>query len=262
MTAPIPRDMPDVPALPHPPALLPSPVPATAVVPPVRRRLAAAYRLLTALLALTGVALALLSADPAGRTLSQFAIQANLLLALVMLASAWRAWRARPPLPAALTGAALLYVAIAALVHHLLPANAASPFALPDAVATPPGERAVASHILHTTAPIAAAVNWLLLTTPGRLHLRHTMTWLLYPLAYLGFSLARGELLLPGARGRYLYPFLDVEHHGYRGVLGNALLVGLACYALAALLVATDHIRPDPARHLPVTGFRLRPPVG
>ncbi|MGX1271434.1 hypothetical protein RKD18_004628 [Streptomyces phaeoluteigriseus] len=46
MTAPIPRDIPDLPAIPRTHALLPSFVPASAVVTPVRRRLAALIRLL------------------------------------------------------------------------------------------------------------------------------------------------------------------------------------------------------------------------
>ncbi|WP_217142870.1 Pr6Pr family membrane protein [Streptomyces sp. AC627_RSS907] len=246
MTAPIPRDIPDLPAVPNPPRLLPSSAPATAVVPPVRRPLAAVFRLLTALLALTGVAIELLLGGPVAKTLSHFTIQSGILLALVLLASARRAWSADRPLPGALTGAALLYVAVAGLVHHLLLANPASPFAVPDGDGT--GWHTAATHILHTAVPLAAALDWLLLTTPGRLHLRQAAAWLLYPLAYLTFSLARGELLIPGAQDRYLYPFLDVDEHGYRGALGNALLVGLAVYALGVLLVALDHIRPDPLR--------------
>ncbi|MFJ8543807.1 Pr6Pr family membrane protein [Streptomyces sp. NPDC093586] len=234
MTAPIPRDIPDLPAIPRPPGLLPSPVPASAVLPQVRRPSAAAFRLLTALLALTGAALELALGGPALRSLSHFAVQSSVLLALVALASARRAWSARRPLSGALTGAALLYAVAAGLVHHLLPGDAASPSA--------------AVHLMCTAAPAAAVLDWLLLTTPGRLHLRQAPAWLLYPLAYLGFSLARGELLLPGTEGRYLYPFLDVDQHGYKGVLGNALLLGLAVYALAALLVALDHFRPDPLR--------------
>ncbi|MFC7814305.1 MULTISPECIES: Pr6Pr family membrane protein [unclassified Streptomyces] len=240
MTAPIPRDIPDLPAVPgRPPTLLPSPVPATAVITPVRRPLVAAYRLLTALLALTGVTLALVTGGPATRTVSHFTLQSGVLLTLVMLASARRAWSARRPLPGALTGAALLYVVAAGLVHHLL---------LTDAAAAGAGWQATATHILNTAVPAAAALDWLLLTAPGRLHLRQAAAWLLYPLAYLAFSLARGELLLPGTEDRYLYPFLDVDQHGYRGVLGNALLLGLSLYALGVLLVALDHIRPNPLR--------------
>ena len=58
---------------------------------------------------------------------------------------------------------------------------------------------------------------------------------------------AERALLTPGTgRPRYLYPFLDVDRHGYKSVLGNALLLGLAFYALALLLIAVDHLRPDP----------------
>ncbi|MCD7443593.1 Pr6Pr family membrane protein [Streptomyces lincolnensis] len=269
MTAPIPRDIPDLPALPGVPALLPSPVPATAVVTPVRRPLAATYRLLVALLAAAGVTLALLLGSPT-RVLSFFSVQSAILLTLVTLASARRAWSARRPLPSAMTGAVLLYVTITALVHHLLLANEASPFAttspLTDGATTSTGWgwtwHTLAHHLIHTAVPATALLDWLLLTAPGRLHLRQAAPWLLYPLAYLAFSLGRGELLLPGTPDRYLYPFLDVDQHGYKSVLGNALLLGLSFYALAVLLVALDHARPNPVRHRAKTGFRLRPPVG
>ncbi|WP_086561044.1 Pr6Pr family membrane protein [Streptomyces africanus] len=257
MTAPIPRDIPDLPAIPGKPALKPSPVPATAVVTPVRRPAAAAFRLLVALAATTGVTLDILLGDPS-RALGYFAIQSNILLALVMALSARRAWTARRPLPGAVLGATLLYVVIASLVYHLLLANEASPFSLTgEAAAAPTGWQAVAHHTLHTLTPIAAVLDWLLLTAPGRLHLRQASTWLLYPLAYLAFSLIRGELLLPGTPDRYLYPFLDVDQDGYKKVLGNALLLGLSFYALAVLLVALDHARPNPLRHPWKTGFRL-----
>ncbi|MET9759566.1 Pr6Pr family membrane protein [Streptomyces sp. NPDC006372] len=256
MTAPIPRDIPDLPAIPGKPALKPSPVPATAVVTPVRRPAAAAIRLLIAVTAALGVTLALLVGDWS-RTLGYFAVQSNILLALVMLLSARRAWTAGRPLPGALLGATLLYVAIGALVHHLLLANHASPFALTGEAANPTGWQAVAQNTLVTVTPIAAALEWLLLTPPGRMHLRQASTWLLYPMAYLAFSLIRGELLLPGTHGRYLYPFLDVDQDGYKKVLGNALLLGLSFYALAIILVALDHARPNPVRHRGKTGFRL-----
>lgn len=263
MTAPIPRDIPDLPAVPGMPALLPSPVPATAVVAPVRRPLTAAYRLLVALVAAAAVTIDLLLGSPT-RVLSYFTIQSSILLALVFAVSAKRAWSARRPLPAALTGATLLYVLITGSVYHLLLADAASPFSMTGGATA--GWQSVANHVLHTAIPIAAVVDWLLLTAPGRLHLRHAAPWLLYPLAYLAFSFARGELVLPGTPGRYLYPFLDVDLHGYKTILGNALLLGLAFYALAVLLVALDHARPNPIRHRahhrPKTGFRLQPPVG
>ncbi|WP_121702322.1 Pr6Pr family membrane protein [Streptomyces sp. E5N298] len=247
MTAPIPRDIPDLPPIPGHVVLQPTVVPARAVLIPARRRAVAVFRGLIALLALTGVALELLTGGAPATALSHFTIQSGILLALVMLASARCAWSAHHPLPGALTGAALFYVLAAALVHHVLLAHASSPFAAP-ADGTGMAWQTAATHILHTALPVAALLDWLLLTPAGRLHLRQAPVWLLYPLAYLAFSLTRGELLLPGSEGRYLYPFLDVDLHGYKIVLGNALLIGLALYALAVLLVSLDHIRPDPLR--------------
>lgn len=262
--APMPflRDIPGLPAIPGISALMPpSVVPAAAVVTPFRRPWATAYRLLVAGAATAAVVAELLTGPPL-HVLSHFAIQANILLALVLTASARRAWTARRPLPASVTGATVLYVTLAALVNHLLLAGNTPPFSITGNPGTHPLWQSTAGRLLHTAIPAGALLDWLLLTAPARLHLRQAAPWLLCPLAYLAFSLTRGALLSPTASDRYLYPFLDVARHGYKHVLGNALLVGLSCYALALLLIAADQARPNPVRHRSKTGFRLRPPVG
>lgn len=246
MTAPIPRDIPDLPAVPGTPILLHAPVPATAVVAPVRRPAIAVFRLVTAVLAAAGVVLELLLGSP-GRILSYFGVQAAIILTLVSLASARRAWRAGRPVPSSLTGAATLYALISALVYHLLLGHTTPPFLMTGPTHPPVTwhPQWLALQLLYVAAPAAALIDWLFLTPPGRLHLRQTAGWMLYPLAYLAFSLTRAELLLPGTPARYLYPFLDAEQHSYRGTLANALLLGLSFYALAVLMVALDHTRPN-----------------
>lgn len=227
--------------------------PARAVVPLIRRPVAAAYRLALALLATGAVLVETLLGSPS-RVLSYFAIQSASLLAVVMLTSARRAWLARHPLPGAVTGATLLYVTMAALVHHALLADTTPRLAVADGPAGPAWLEPLAAHTLHTVLPVAAFLDWLLLSPPARTHLRQAATWLLYPLAYLTFTLTRGELLPASPT----YPFLDVVRHGYKNVLANALLLGLAFCALAVLLVALDHARPNPVRRRPSkTGFRL-----
>jgi hypothetical protein len=213
-------------------------------------------RLLIAATAAAGVTLALILGSPL-RVLSHFAVQSSILLAVVTALSARRAWTTRHPFPAAWTGAALLYATITGLVYHLLLADAASPFSVTGTTGTPTGWHAVAGHLLHTVTPVAALLDWLLLTPPGRLRLRQAAPWMLYPLAYLAFSLIRAELITPGSPDRYLYPFLDAAAHGYKHTLANALLLGLSFYALALLLVALDHARPNPIHHGTKTGFRL-----
>ncbi|MFF3911641.1 Pr6Pr family membrane protein [Streptomyces sp. NPDC001848] len=260
MIAPIPKEIPDLPPVPGKPTLAPSIVPTAAVVAPAPRPGAARYRLLVALTAAAAVALDLALGSPA-RVLSYFTIQVNVLLALTFALSAWRSRAARHPLPPLVTGGALFYALVACLVYHVLLVNEPGPFSMTD---RPTIWSTLANHVLHTVTPIMALVDWLLLTRPAPLGLRHATRWLLYPLAYLIFSLARGTLLPPTADARYLYPFLDVAHLGYKSTLANALLLGLTFFGLALLLIITDHIRPDPTRHRRrrKTGFRLRPPVG
>ncbi|MFJ3812565.1 Pr6Pr family membrane protein [Streptomyces sp. NPDC090073] len=249
MTAPIPRDIPDLPAVPSPPVLQPSPVPITAVVAPVHRPLAAAFRLATALAAVAGVVLELLIGPPS-RVLSYFSVQASMIVAVVMLISASRAWRARRPLPASVSGATLLYALVAALSYHLLLTHTSPSFSMTGGTAVPERWHAqwAALQALHLLVPLAVVLDWLLLMPAGRLRLRQTAAWLLFPLAYLAFYLVRAAVLPASATDRYLYPFLDAAAHGYRSTLANALLVGLAIYALAVLLAALDHTRPSPTR--------------
>jgi hypothetical protein len=258
MITPIPKEIPDLPAVPGKPTLAPPVVPAAAVVAPPPRPAAARYRLLVALAAAAAVAVDLAVGSPA-RVLSYFTIQANVLVALVFALSAWRAWTARHPLPPLITGGVLYYALIACLVYHVLLVNEPGPFSM---TGPPTTWSALTNPVLHTVTPLAALLDWLLLTRPAPLGLRHATRWLLYPLAYLIFSLTRGALLPPAAEGRYLYPFLDVAHLGYKSTLANALLLGLAFFALALLLIVLDHVRPDPPRRRTKTGFRLQPPVG
>ncbi|MGW0081982.1 Pr6Pr family membrane protein [Streptomyces sp. NPDC003393] len=240
---------------------MPGSVPATAVMSPVRRPWTGVYRLVIAAVAAAAVTADMVIGPPL-RVLSHFAIQCNIAVVLLLTVSARRAWAARSPVPATLTGAMVLYVTVSALVHHLLLTDTSPPFSITGTPGTHPLWQSTAGHLLHTAVPIAVLLDWLLLTAPAPLRLRQATPWLLYPLAYLAFSLARGELLPAGTTDRYLYPFLDVARHGYKHVLANALLLGLSCYTLAVLLVAADHTRPNLIRRHPKTGFRLRPPVG
>ncbi|MEU6121973.1 Pr6Pr family membrane protein [Streptomyces sp. NPDC047123] len=218
-------------------------VPAEAVVPPVRRPRVAAFRALIALAAVTGIVIDLALGSPP-RVLSYFTVQSNVLVAVVLGLSAGRAWQGRPALRPWVTGGTLVYISITGLVYHLVLANEASAFSMTGGTLS--GWHAVSNQLLHTVTPIGVALDWLLLTRPGGLRLRHAGLWLLYPLAYLAFALARGALLSPGSTARYPYPFLDVDLHGYAGVLGNAVVFGLSFYALALLVVGLDRIRPRP----------------
>ncbi|MGW6010686.1 Pr6Pr family membrane protein [Streptomyces sp. NPDC055210] len=252
MTTPIPADIPDIPRIPGIAASAAASavpiVPAYAVVPRVRRPLVAAFRLLVALAAAAGVALDLLLGSPL-RVLSYATILSSILVTAVFTVSAWRAWKARHPLRPSVTASTLLYAVGTGLVYHLILADDATAFSMTSDGSALTGWHAVTNQLLHTVVPVAVALDWLLLTRPGALRLHSAATWLILPVAYLAYTVTRGLLLPQGTPARYRYPFLDVSEHGYVEVLGNVTILGLACYALAVLLVALDHIRPGPRRH-------------
>lgn len=238
-------------------------VPAEAVVPPTRRPFVAAFRALIVLAAVTGIVIDLVIGDPL-RVLSYFTVQSNVLVAVVLGLSAWRSGKGRPPPAPWLSAATLLFITITGLVYHFVLADEASGFSMTEGAAALSSWHSASNHLLHTVTPIGVALDWLLFTRPGGLRPRHAALWLLYPLAYLAFALTRGALMSPGPTARYPYPFLDVDLHGYAGVLRNAVIFGLAFYALALLIVGLDRVRPvprAPGSGPPKTGFRLRPPV-
>ncbi|MFJ3544079.1 Pr6Pr family membrane protein [Streptomyces rubiginosohelvolus] len=187
--------------------------------------------------------------------LIHFTVLANLLVAVAFGWSAVRSWRGAPPLPPYLTGGALLLAAITALMHHLVLVN------YPETPAPGTGWPLAATLLLHTVTPLTVAADWLLLTAPRTLRLAHIPLWLTAPAAYLGLVLTRGALLSPGSPARYPYPFLDVDTYGYAGTLTQALALGLLFTALASLITAVDHIRPNVAGRIQHRGNRISPPA-
>ncbi|GAU71067.1 hypothetical protein SSP35_26_00390 [Streptomyces sp. NBRC 110611] len=233
-----------------------TPVPAAVPAPAAsafegRRPVAAAFRALAALTGVTGIVLDMIASHDLGRLFSYFTIQSNILLAVVFACSAHRAWTGRPALSPRVTGAALLYICITGLVFHFVLSNDASGFSMTShrtALET------VASQLLHTATPLAAVLDWLVLTAPGTFLFRDAWQWLAYPVLYLPFALIRGALLAPGTDGRYPYPFLDVDLRGYAGIATHAVVFALAFYLLALALVVLDRICPRLGRRLdPVT---------
>ncbi|WP_372663786.1 Pr6Pr family membrane protein [Amycolatopsis kentuckyensis] len=83
--------------------------------------------------------------------------------------------------------------------------------------------------MLHKVTPILFVLGWLLAAPRGALTWS-TVGWsLLYPLAWLAFTLPRGALT-----GFYPYPFVDAGALGYGQVALNCVFIGLFFTALAA----------------------------
>lgn len=88
--------------------------------------------------------------------------------------------------------------------------------------------------VVHRLVPIVVVADWLIDPPRHRLPRLTVAAWLCYPLAWLVYTLVRGEIV-----DWYPYPFVDVSQHGYDGVLARSvgLAVGFAVAATALLWV-------------------------
>ena len=94
--------------------------------------------------------------------------------------------------------------------------------------------------VVHKLMPIVLVADWLLDPPRHRLPRWTVLAWLSYPLAWLGYTLARGE-----AVSWYPYPFVDVTRLGYDGVLSRSvvLAVGFALAGAALLWLGNRRAR-------------------
>lgn len=99
----------------------------------------------------------------------------------------------------------------------------------------PAGLQLVADRALHDVMPVVAVAYWLLFVPKGELRWRMIAWWLIYPVAYLLYSLAAGVVT-----GFYPYPFIDVGVLGYPRTLANGAGITIAFVALASLMIGVD----------------------
>ena len=93
------------------------------------------------------------------------------------------------------------------------------------------------NQLVHTVVPILAVVGWLMFG-PRRLASARIALWsLIFPVAWLGFTLVRGSFV-----HWYPYPFIDVTTLGYGGTLLNCLWVSVLLLGLAAGATKVDRV--------------------
>ncbi|HYH56223.1 MAG TPA: Pr6Pr family membrane protein, partial [Anseongella sp.] len=93
----------------------------------------------------------------------------------------------------------------------------------------------LADILLHYVMPLLYLFHWVAFAPKGRQRFRNSLWWLVYPLAYLVYALARGA-----ATDTYPYPFIDVIQLGNGIVARNSILLALAYWVLGLLLLAAD----------------------
>ena len=169
--------------------------------------------------------------DPAGMLsvvityFSFFTILTNFLVALVFTAAAlrpraaWGEFLLRPSLQASTA----VYIAIVGMVYQLLLRH----------LWNPQGAQWVADVLLHSIIPVGYVLYWWLFAPRDKLSWKNALGWLVYPGAYLVYTLARGAV-----SGLYPYPFVNVGTLGYGGVLARAAGLMLVFLGMGLLIVA------------------------
>jgi len=185
----------------------------------------AAIRLILGALTLTAIGWQLAIHVAAGYDVvnffSYFTNLSNLLAAAVLLRFAGLSWAGRQPSPTdqRLRGMAVVYMTVVGIVFSILLRNVDLGMLRPWI-----------NVLLHYVMPVAVVADWLLRPGPAPGDARDWLLVPAFPLVYLIYLLARGEVV-----GWYPYPFLNPGLGGYESVV-------LHVVAIVALLLVTQWV--------------------
>lgn len=122
----------------------------------------------------------------------------------------------------AVQGGLFIYIFIVAVVYHFVLAK----------IWSPTGLHYVADLLLHYLMPLIYMLYWIFFAGKGKLMLKNSVLWLVYPLVYAAYALLRGAIIHD-----YPYPFIDAAELGYPAVIRNILLFALAYLVSGLILV-------------------------
>lgn len=159
---------------------------------------------------------------------SYFTVLSNCAAVAVLAILALRPSLAHAPGFVVARGAVTLYMVVTGLVYAVLLAPASA-----DVGLTKPWVDAV----VHEIAPAVVLLDWLVDPPRQRLSWGDAASWLVFPAAYLVYSLVRGPLA-----DWYPYPFLDPDHGslGYGSVAMTSAAILVTIVALSAVLRLRD----------------------
>ncbi|MBZ9671041.1 Pr6Pr family membrane protein [Mesorhizobium sp. ES1-3] len=90
--------------------------------------------------------------------------------------------------------------------------------------------------LLHYVTPVLFVLWWLISGADGRTRWSDISWWVVYPIAYLAYALARAPLA-----GEVPYPFLDIARNGVESVTVAALAITALFVAICVVAVFVDH---------------------
>lgn len=155
---------------------------------------------------------------------SFFTILTNLFVAIVLITSTSNLIRHKEPTEAddILRGSATTSIALVGIVFGLLLSHLDS------------GMIPWTNFVLHTLTPIVMVLDWLIQPPKARLVPRHIWYWVIYPIAYLIYSLIRGAFT-----NWYPYWFIDPNKapHGWIGVTVHCTVITIGFLIVSFVLL-------------------------
>jgi hypothetical protein len=99
--------------------------------------------------------------------------------------------------------------------------------------------------VLHKIFPIVVVADWILdpPTPATRLSVRDGLLWLVFPIAWVIVTLARGAV-----DGWYPYPFLDPANGGYGQVAITAVAITIGFLIVSGITLALGNRKATQAR--------------
>lgn len=89
--------------------------------------------------------------------------------------------------------------------------------------------------LLHVIIPILYIIYWFVFVQKGTLQYKQGLNWLIFPFAYLVYSLLRGSVY-----NWYPYPFLNVSESGYLKVILNSVILIVVFMVSGFALIGLD----------------------
>lgn len=154
---------------------------------------------------------------------SFFTIQSNILIVGLLLTIGIGNLLGITKSIASLRGALTLYISMTGIIYFLLLAG--NEVALQTTIPW-------VNIVLHYLLPIVVIGDWIAFPPKNNVPFKAALVWLVYPIAYLTYSLTRGAVT-----GWYPYPFLNPLTTGWPNVVAMCLIIAMGTIGLAWLIV-------------------------
>jgi hypothetical protein len=174
------------------------------------KRMLAVYKITCGLLGLMAIVTEVVTLTARGTFVpvnffSFFTVESNIFAAVILIASGVLIGRKKQPsIVTMLRGASTLYMVTTGIVFSVLLSGLEA-----NLLTAVPWDNIV----LHYIMPVAVLVDWLVDPPRNRIRFKQAIVWLLYPIAYVIYSLVRGAMV-----GWYPYPFLNPAINGWTGI--------------------------------------------